>query len=321
MKGTALVVLGLLLAGSGIGWASNTDGVGAAAFLRRGGDARALAMGGAHVAVADNYASPYWNPAGLARSQHKAEVGGMYTDLFGVGLHHHFLAGSVRFDPTLGERAYSIGLGGHYTEMATEVRGYDEDGNPIGTIRYSERLFGGALGVFAPNIGCLGVSLKAYHFHAPRAGVGGDDAWAFGVGLDAGFAAPVWDGLWLGIAAKDLGNTPVSWRNTPTEPTDRVSGSYTAGAAYTWEDLIMAADFVFIPQLDRREVRLGAEYSIAFASLRAGVQKPLDGPLSFSGGVGVEAMGLLINAAWVQDRELEAEGISDTLVVSASFSF
>ena len=41
-----------------------------AAFLEIGAGARALAMGGAYVSVADDANSMYWNPAGMTRITH-----------------------------------------------------------------------------------------------------------------------------------------------------------------------------------------------------------------------------------------------------------
>ncbi|MDR2192641.1 MAG: hypothetical protein LBO62_07180 [Endomicrobium sp.] len=50
--------------------ASNAySATGGAAFLKKGVGARALAMGGAYTALADDTSSLYWNPAGLVRVQ------------------------------------------------------------------------------------------------------------------------------------------------------------------------------------------------------------------------------------------------------------
>ena len=46
------------------------DGSNAGAFLRRGLDSRALALGGAYTSVSDDVSSIYWNPAGLNGIQH-----------------------------------------------------------------------------------------------------------------------------------------------------------------------------------------------------------------------------------------------------------
>ena len=61
----ALSVLGLsILLIAPFAQAQEATGLGG--IYRIGVDARALGMGGAFVAVADNYSAPYWNPAGMS---------------------------------------------------------------------------------------------------------------------------------------------------------------------------------------------------------------------------------------------------------------
>lgn len=345
-RATCVVVLiALSLVTVSVGALAYSGGIGAAAFLRRGVDARALGMAGAHVAVADGYSAMYWNPAGLARVA-SPQLGGMTTDLYGAEIYLNFLSalypwqlsyGEVpeeAFDPQTpseilqGPASLRISIGGSFTEMATEVRAYDDRGNPLGLIRYSEGLYGLGAGAWVPGLGYAGAVVKAYSFRAPRAGVGGVDATAFGVGFDVGLAAPVWRGLWLGLSGSDIGNSRIKWRNTPLEPTDRVAGRYTAGGAYVAPDLFMegdrlitALDVVWEPLVDTHAVKAGVEYSVLFLSLRGGIALRPDVPLSFSAGVGVHVMQLSIDAAWTQNREIEAEGAGHTLVASASFRF
>lgn len=325
------VVLAMGIGGAGL---AQAPGVGAAAFLRRGVDARALGMGGAYVAVVDGYSAMYWNPAGLARAS-AIEVGGMTTDIYGAEIYVNFLAGLWPWawgggtgDAPDAPEPLRIALGVAFTEMATEVRAYDEQGNPLGLIRYSEALYGLGAAAWIPRLGYAGVVVKAYSFRAPRAGVGGADATAFGIGFDAGLIVPVWQNLWLGLAAADVGNTPIQWRNTPLEPTDLVSARYTGGFAYDGrgllheEDrLVVAVDAAVEPLVGGRAVRCGVEYSLLFFSLRAGAIWREGNPLSFTLGVGVRARGLAIDAAWVQNRELQVEGAGHTIVLSASFRF
>lgn len=330
------VVLGLLFPFVAC---ADMPGIGAGAFLRRGVDARALGMGGAHVAVVDGYAAMYWNPAGLARAE-SWEVGGTTSDLFGLDIRLNFLAAALPWtfvfesesqmpsETSVEPRGWRVGLGLSFTEMATEVRAYDEWGNPLGLIRYSEALYGLGLGAWVPRLGHAGIVVKAYNFRAPRAGVGGADATAFGIGFDAGIVVPVWQGLWLGLAAADIGNTSIQWRNTPLEPTDLVSARYTGGLAYFArglffeEDRLVAAfDVTFEPLVGTQAMRGGMEYSLLFLSLRAGAVWREGVPLSFTAGVGVRARGLAIDAAWVQNRELQVEGAGHTIVLSAGFRF
>ncbi len=366
------------------GGAQTTDGVGSAAFLRRGVDARALGMGGAFVAVADGYSALYWNPAGLARTP-SWEVGGMTANLYSIDIFFNFVAGRLTWDwaqpaagpvenptiapveeaeeeqdgaPTEGSdelepqapmpeapqpepaepvgpelqpvsTGFRLAVGFSWTEMATDVFAFDEFGNPLGLIRYTEALYGVGVAAWLPRLGYLGGVVKVYSYRAPQAGVGGADATAFGIGFDLGLAAPVWgDRLWLGLAAADVGDTRVQWRNTPTEPTDRVAARYTLGMAlfapdWLWagDRLVVAADGAWEPLLSTWSVRGGVEYSAFFLSLRAGVVWRDKVGLSFTAGAGVRALGLTLDGAWVQNRELAVEGAGHTLVLSVLFRF
>jgi len=315
LRATMVVIIALVPVWEAMGLAQEL-GIGAAAFLRQGVDARALGMGGAFVAVTDGYSAIYWNPAGLARTS-ASQLGGAYTDLFGVGIYHNFVAGAMPFvvdseqTPSL-----RIGLGAGYTGMTTEVRVTDSNGQEVGLVQYSERLVAAGMGVCLPSQICLGATAKVYSFLAPKVGVGGKDATASGFGFDLGLLTPLVPGFWLGIAAADVGNTRVRWHNTPTEPTDLVMGRYAVGVAFTQGDLSLAADYIYQPTADDF-VRAGIEYFLGFVAVRGGVVKRLNGPLSFTAGAGIRALDLEIDVAWVQSIEFEAEGIKDTVVVSA----
>lgn len=309
----ALLVSGLLVE-------AQQQGIGAAAFLRRGVDARALGMGGAYVAVVAGYSSAYWNPAGLARNP-ATQIGGMYTDVYGVGLGLTYVGGSTCWDFQLAQTpSFKLGIGGAYAEFATDVRVTDPYGDPIGLVRYSEKLYSVGTALFWPSLGYFGGTAKIYSFLAPKAGVNGNDATAFGIGFDVGLLASVWDGLTLGIAASDAGDTKVQWHNTPTEPTDIVLGKYTVGAAFTKGGFTVAGDVVFQSKSDNL-IRCGAEYTVAFLMLRVGLVKRLGGPFSLTFGVGVNAQDLRIDAAWLQNKEIKGEGARDTIVLSTEFTF
>jgi len=86
--------------------AANT-GKYAAEFLRIGVGARALGMGGAFWAIADDGSAAYWNPAGLSRLQ-KAEMLFMHAEQFGSLVNHDYLS---FVQPLRGDgRASSVGI-------------------------------------------------------------------------------------------------------------------------------------------------------------------------------------------------------------------
>ncbi len=82
----------------------NTQGYSAASFLELGIGARAMAMGGAFVAVANDGSAFYWNPAGISTLL-RSEVFGMYASLFN-SLENHFQIGFTR--PLYGAGAISV---------------------------------------------------------------------------------------------------------------------------------------------------------------------------------------------------------------------
>lgn len=61
------------------------------AFLKRGIGAKALSLGGAFVAVADDATSVYWNPAGLTQNK-KFSIAASYDDRFGIGVKDQYVS-------------------------------------------------------------------------------------------------------------------------------------------------------------------------------------------------------------------------------------
>jgi len=75
------------------------DGSHTAEFLSHGVGARALAMGSAFVAIADDPTATYWNPAGLVKVK-KHAFSTMYSDSFGTGEGDFLDKGLVQYNFT-----------------------------------------------------------------------------------------------------------------------------------------------------------------------------------------------------------------------------
>ena len=63
------------------------------------------------------------------------------------------------------------------------------------------------------------------------------------------------------------------------------------------------------------------EYSFSIFSLRAGAVKPEDGKIYFTAGGGIQVESLTGDLAWVQNRTLQGEETTDTIVFSTEFQF
>ncbi|MGB4008167.1 MAG: hypothetical protein WBL79_06170, partial [Bacillota bacterium] len=116
-----LLAVTLVLAMSAAAFAAeDADPIGTAAMLDIGMGARAMGMGGAHIAVADDAAVIYYNPAGLARIEGRS-VTSLYTSLHGA-------AGYM----ALGYAQKNVG-GGFLRLNASGIEETDEFANVIGT--------------------------------------------------------------------------------------------------------------------------------------------------------------------------------------------
>ena len=87
MHGLLLLVITLLSAQA---FALSDDG-GLRSVFSLGAGNRALGMGGAYTAVADDAGAALWNPAGLATLQRR-EISASHTDLFGMGFSEQYLS-------------------------------------------------------------------------------------------------------------------------------------------------------------------------------------------------------------------------------------
>lgn len=298
MRRTVLLGLALILiAAAG---AQAQEGVGAGASFKFGVDARALAMGGAFVAVADGYSAPYWNPAGLSLAT-GTHVGGMNTNKFGLGINFNYVGAALSLG---GFRVGGAFLGSTINGIET----FDATGQQAGTVNDNEFLFMGSTAMALPLGGmplAVGGNVKYYsHSLANESGTG--------IGGDIGLLASL-GGLQLGATIADVGGTRINWSTGAVDLVDmaiRVGGALVLSAPVPWT---ISGQY----NADSGSLHLGAEFQLTPSiAVRVGAQKPQDGDFSFTAGAGLALGGFSVDGAYIQN-----EVLGNSLVVSGEFVF
>jgi hypothetical protein len=294
------VLLGLALVLIAWGGAQAQEGVGAGATFKFGVDARALAMGGAFVAVANGYSAPYWNPAGLAMAV-GTHIGGMNTNKFGLGINFNYIGAALEL---AGFRVGGAFLGSTISGIET----FGPGGESTGTVDDNELLFLGSTAFTLP-LGeiPLVVGANAKYYSHSLAGESGT-----GFGGDVGLMLAMGN-LLLGAAATDLGGTNITWS---TSAVDKVDMGIRVGAALSLEaPVLWTASAQY--DADTQMIHLGAEFRLTQQiALRVGAQRPMDGDFSFTAGAGLSLGAFSVDAAFVQNQLL-----GNSLVVSGEFVF
>jgi len=257
-----------------------------AMVFHNGHGARALAMGGAFTAIADDFSAAMWNPAGLVLIQPSfAWIGGATANLYGAGdfegIGYQYMAGGM----VLGDMEPVIAGGASYA--------YADAG-----MLYRTGVFA-MTGSFAfATWACAGVSVKYY-----SETIGGDTE--TGIGADVGLLWVSDFGWRVGVVAFDMLGTTVG-ENQFVDPVFKLGAAYTIGLVDSdGYELTLSGDFE-VSQSDR--LHGGAELVLLdVIALRCGASIPLgrDGDVTMlSGGVGITIGGLTIDAAYIHDGPL-----------------
>jgi len=256
-------------------------------IFQGGHGAKALAMGGAFCALADDATAALWNPAGLTFVE--PWIGGASSNRFAVGefegVGYQYISGGFTFE------GYAIGIGW---------------ANATAGALYSASLYLGTVGIEIADFGSVGVNVK-YYTEAI------EDESATGFGFDIGLLFPLTDGLAIGIVAKDVGGTSI-WEDQTVVP------MYTGGLAVKFLDgaMTLAGD-VDLAGMDFSFA--GAKAGLEFVlienlAVRAGVVFPELGfeNYYFTVGAGLGVGDLFIDAAYVLQPDP-----GESLVLSATF--
>jgi len=279
------------------------DGVGAFSAFKSGVGARALAMGGAFVAVADDATAVCWNPAGLAQLN-DTRITGMSTDVFGFANNHQYVGVTTTFA--------NIGIGLAWERSSKDTSKDVNIDNPVFQSRNEQAIIG-TLATNIMDIGLAGANVKYYmadSSYGPSAS---------GFGFDLGLLVKLGDMFTIGVNAKDLGNSNIAETDGTT---DSITGLYTAGLAMSLVDgrLVLATDVDF-DGTNLGDAHIGIEFKVIDElALRGGVVLTDNFQnYYFSAGAGINVAGLYVDVAYIIQDFAQGQ-TANTLVLSAEFS-
>lgn len=267
--------------------AASGTGTTGAQFLRLGAGARPVAMGGAYTAIADDASGPQYNPAGIARAQHKEAIASYIDYLEGIsygyiGYIHPFQNGSA------------LGLALAYLDSGA-IDQTDLAGSAIGTFSSTQSLL---LLTYARTIGSkisLGTNFKVFQQKI-------EQEKANGYALDFGASYKLWPRFSVGVNVQNLG-PGVKF----VQEKDPLPLTVKAGVAYIFieDKLTLSSDAKYQPKEDSKiSENVGLEYWVnQNLALRIGYDTAnLSDIENFNGitaGLGFQIAGFNLHYAWM----------------------
>lgn len=202
-------------------------------FMALGVGGRALGMGGAFVAVANDVTSGYYNPAGLANLNYP-QIALMHSEQFGNLVNYDYGAVAIPFstDMSFGLSVMRLGVDGI---PDTRNALYDANGDGVIDIR-DDRLDYGRITEFSNQDWAFYLTFAKRQESNFYWGVNAKvirrtlaEYSATGIGFDVGaFYTPI-ENLYLGANLQDATTTLVAWstgRNELVSPTLKIGGAY-----------------------------------------------------------------------------------------------
>lgn len=248
----------------------------AGAFLRMGLGARAIAMGGAQTAVADDGFAAYYNPAGLP-FLNKRHFSTTYS-LLSLDRRIHYISYSQRLKPQAGLSLFWLGAG---TE---NIDGRDLSGNHTFDLSESMNAFGLAFANKFHKKVSVGLTVKVitHSFDLVSSKFSVNDL-LFDIGI---MFIPLKD-LKIAVQFKDL-NGGLNWDTQDifsqrTTSVDSIPYIINTGVSYILKNNILISTTLEINQHLQEKIRIGVEYQNSdLYVLRIGTN---DDRIAFGGGL------------------------------------
>jgi len=248
----------------------------AGAFLRMGLGARAVAMGGAQTAVADDGFVAFYNPGGLPFLD-KRHFSTTYS-LLSLDRRIHFISYSQSLKPQAGLSLFWLGAG------TDNIDGRDLAGNHTFDLSESINVFGLSFANRFHEKVSLGLTVKVIRQNLDLVSeeLAADDLF-----FDIGLMVIPFSDLKLAVQLKDL-NGGLSWDtqnifSLGTTSVDSIPYIINMGASYILKDMFLISTTLEFNELQQEKFRLGIEYqSNDPYTLRIGTN---DDRIAFGGGL------------------------------------
>lgn len=283
----------------------------AAPFLRMGLGARAISMGGAFTAVADDGFASYYNPAGLPYLT-KKHFTTTYSFL-SLDRRFHYISYSQSLKPTAGLSLYWLAAG------TDNIDGRDLSGNHTSELSDASNAFGISFANRFHESIAIGITLKIITQNLDLAD---ENLSSNDLAFDAGLMFIPVENLKLAVVIKDL-NGSFSWSTQDlfslgSVSIDAIPYTLNVGASYLFDNRLTLSTAALFNQSQQERMRFGIEYRRdELYSLRAGSD---DGTFSFGGGVRYQVSGgVYTNIDYAFQPEVAGEG--GTHLFSWEFTF
>ncbi len=278
-------------------------------FLYLGVGGRALAMGGAFTAIADDATASYWNPAGLVNVPQREAIF-MHSESFGKLLNLDYLSVVLPSDAgAFGFSAMRLGGGG------IKLTGIEDPSQPIsetnrayevGEANHADYAFNLSYAKKAGDRVSIGVNGKIIYRDIPETS-------AWGLGLDLGILYSLRESVKLALVLQDATSTYLSYS---TGSKETIAPSLKVGLAYqkNWRDFDATisgdANFLFEDRSSSSQYVMGSMSADNNYGLEIAYQKILFGRMGFHYGEFTAGAGVLVanwglDFAYLNNEELD----------------